>query len=144
VGNSPIHHRDPSGLFCISVSLYEGIGGGVQTCFSSEGASVCGEVGFGLGGGAGIDSGGLAKDGGAIGLEAAAKCGPIGFGAEGSLSTRGCLKGNIFTPLGPVKLSDDKIGLKPNVWGELPKAKISGNCSATGKLYGKICKQEKF
>jgi RHS repeat-associated protein len=89
VSNSPIHHRDPSGLFCISVTLYDGIGGGVQTCFTSEGASVCLEAGFGLGGGAGIDSGGLAKDGGAIGLEAAAKCGPIGLGAEGSLSTQG-------------------------------------------------------
>jgi hypothetical protein len=66
------------------------------------------------------------------------------FGSRGIIEHSGRLKGNIFTPLGPVKLSDDKISVKPNVWGELPKAKVSGNCSATGKLYGKICKQEKF
>jgi RHS repeat-associated protein len=144
VGNSPIQYRDPSGHFCISVSLYEGIGGGVQSCFTSEGASVCGEVGFGMGGGAGVDSGGLAKDGGTIGIEVGAKCGPVGFSSDISLDTDGCLKGKFTLPIGPVKLSDGKIGVKLDAAGEIPKAKIDANCSATGKLYGKFCHQEKW
>lgn len=79
VGNSPTAHRDPSGLFCISVTIYEGVGFGAQTCITTEGVSVCGEVGFGVGGGVGVDAGDLTKDGGKIGLELGGRCGPLKF-----------------------------------------------------------------
>lgn len=58
-GNSPISHRDPTGLFCVSVSVYDGIGGGFTSCSTKEGASACGEGGVGVGSTVAVDGGGL-------------------------------------------------------------------------------------
>jgi RHS repeat-associated protein len=48
-GNNPVVFRDPTGLFCIGGSAYDGVGGGGQFCLDSKGVSVCTELGFGLG-----------------------------------------------------------------------------------------------
>ena len=50
VGNDPIQYRDPLGLFCIGATAYAGVGGGVKFCMSFGGASLCSELGFGVGG----------------------------------------------------------------------------------------------
>jgi RHS repeat-associated protein len=144
VGNSPVSHRDPTGLFCVNVSLYDGIGFGVQTCLSSDGASICGEVGFGVGGGASVDSDGLAKDGGKIGVEGSLRCGVLVVGADITLDTDGCLKGGPLGQIGALKGKEGKVELKPSVWEGLPSQKLDAECSAAGKLYGKVCHQEKL
>jgi uncharacterized protein RhaS with RHS repeats len=71
VANNPVMGRDPWGLLCVTVTAYQGVGGGVTTCITDEGASVCGEVGFGVGASAGVDvGGGLEKTGTSIVAEA--------------------------------------------------------------------------
>ena len=143
--NSPIAHRDPSGLFCISATLYGGVGGGVQTCITSEGASVCGEVGFGIGGGAGVDNGDLEESGTEIGLEAAVKCGPLTLGGKVGLDSKGCLNFGLKGAVdeGPVS-ADSGGGVALNFEAATPDVKLSTKCAAQGKLYGKICTQGKF
>lgn len=50
VGNDPIQYRDPLGLFCFGATAYAGVGGGVKFCMAFGGASLCSELGFGVGG----------------------------------------------------------------------------------------------
>jgi RHS repeat-associated protein len=47
--DDPVDFSDPTGLFCVGGSAYEGIGGGAQLCFDDKGFSVCGELGLGVG-----------------------------------------------------------------------------------------------
>ncbi len=144
VGNNPISQRDPSGLLCLNVTLYDGIGGGAQTCIGREGVSVCLEVGFGLGGGASLDTDGIAKEGGKVGLELSGKCGPVSMGGEITLDTGGCLNYGPIAQVGPLKGKDGKNEFKPSVWGDLPSMKLDAKCTASGKLYGRVCHQEKW
>ena len=93
VGNSPLGNRDPLGLFCISVSVYEGLGGGVQSCFSLEGASVCGEAGAGLGSSVALDSGKIEDNGINLIGEITVATPFAKLGVEGSLDPlTGCVK----------------------------------------------------
>ncbi|MDH5300736.1 MAG: hypothetical protein OEW58_05170 [Gammaproteobacteria bacterium] len=55
VGNDPVNHTDPSGLFSVGGSLYDGVGGGLRLTIDSTGFKICGEVGFGIGGSLDID-----------------------------------------------------------------------------------------
>ena len=55
VGNNPISRRDPTGMFCVSASLYDGIGGGFATCIDGDGASFCAEAGVGIGASVDVD-----------------------------------------------------------------------------------------
>jgi RHS repeat-associated protein len=146
VGNDPINDRDPSGLFCISVSVYDGIGGGVQTCITEDGASVCGEVGFGIGASVGVDNGGVQKSGDQIGGELGVKCGPVKVGGKVSLDDTGCLKAEpvVEAELGPISLeANGDVKLKPEVENK-PKVKLSTDCALGGKIAGKVCTQGKF
>ena len=54
-GSDPISMRDPTGLFCIGATLYDGIGGGGQYCRKNGKSSICAEVGVGVGGGVEVD-----------------------------------------------------------------------------------------
>lgn len=80
VNNNPVQLRDPCGLFCIGASAYAGAGGGVQVCMSSDGMSVCGELGFGAG--AGLEMNpfqDLADNGFALEASAGIGMGPVGL-----------------------------------------------------------------
>ena len=57
---------------------------------------------------------------------------------------RGCLNYGPIAQVGPVKGKDGKNELKPSVWGDLPSMKLDAKCSASGKLYGRVCHQEKW
>ena len=144
VGNDPINLRDPLGLWCIGVSLYEGIGGGVQTCITSEGASFCGEVGFGVGVNVGIDNGGLEPPGSEIGVEGKAVFGGVG-GVGLNIKFDDC--GLSYTPageLGPITFDPSKGGLQPTIDGGPAWLLKNGKISAQAKLYGKVCTQGKW
>jgi RHS repeat-associated protein len=89
VSNNPVNLRDPSGLFCIGGSYFAGVGIGGQLCITGEGVSVCGEVGFGVGGGVEIAPfGGLAKTGTTIAAQAEATY--FGVGPSVGLSLDSC------------------------------------------------------
>jgi RHS repeat-associated protein len=78
VNSNPVLYRDPTGLFCVGGSLYEGIGGGAQVCLTKEGFSVCGELGFGLGGSVDVEPWGKLADNGVSGIaEVEVGVGPI-------------------------------------------------------------------
>lgn len=152
VGSSPVQHRDPTGLFCISVTGYSGVGGGVTTCITDEGASVCGEVGFGVGASAGVDSGGLDETGLSVVAEASLQAGPAKLGGGLSLDSSGCLKSSAKAQLGPVVFDGDpasgslkKAGLKLNV-EDSPAVKIGKNAKvkAQAKVAAKGCVQGKW
>jgi RHS repeat-associated protein len=137
--NSPVDHRDPSGLFCVSVTAYEGVGGGVGFCITEDGASVCAEVGFGVGASVGVDPGGdLEETGTQLVAELAFEVGPVEISAEVSLSG-GCLKATPKTKLGPVTIEPNKTGLDVEVEGA---PKIGGGAEA--KIAAKGCIQGKF
>jgi len=143
VGNNPVNNRDPSGLFCIGVSAYAGVGGGVQTCITEDGASVCGEVGFGVGVSVGVDNGGLEESGTQIGAEASVTCGPVEVGAAASLDSTGCVQAGLKGQLGPVTVEPGKVGLDIEVEGA-PEIKLKAKCHAEAKLAGKGCIQGKY
>ena len=144
VGNDPINLRDPLGLFCIGVSLYSGVGGGVQTCITEEGASFCGEVGFGVGVNVGVDNGGLEPPGSEIGVEGKAVFGGVG-GVGLNVKFDDC--GLSATPageLGPITFDPGKGGLQPTIDGGPEWLLRNGKVSAQAKLYGKVCTQGKW
>ncbi len=135
VSNDPVNLRDPSGLFCLGVELYGGYGGGVSVCFDGGDLSICGEVGFGVGGKIQADTGAVEHNGTKIGGELSAKC--LGFGSTVrlfSLDSAGCFKGFGLEKggLGPLQIeSKEKVG-----------ARTFGNplkCGIGGKFYGKWC-----
>jgi RHS repeat-associated protein len=47
--NDPVDLHDPTGLFCVGASAYEGVGGGAQVCVNNKGFSICAEAGVGVG-----------------------------------------------------------------------------------------------
>lgn len=144
--NNPIAYRDPTGLFCISATGYEGIGGGVGVCITSEGASVCGEVGFGVGVSVGVDvGGGLEKTGTQLLAEASYQVGIAKIGAGVSLDSGGCLSATGKGQIGPItaEVNDSgdlsKAGLDLDVEGA---PKIGGGAEA--KIAAKGCVQGKW
>jgi RHS repeat-associated protein len=166
-GSDPIDGRDPTGLFCIGGSAYDGVGAGLNICVSGDGVSVCEEVGFGFGGGIDISGGGLAQPGNDITFNLSAGCGPAGFGYDATLDhcgnfTHGA-KGKLKA--GPLSLSVDdsghiKLGAKASLDGgsigvdssgkvggsvdvEGPRSLkgFNGKCSISGKIAGVLCQR---
>jgi RHS repeat-associated protein len=139
VRNNPIGNRDPSGLFCVSVTLYEGVGGGVQTCITEDGASVCGEIGFGVGASVGADVGGdLEESGTSIVGELAYEYGGVEVGVGVSLDSGGCIKLTPKGQIGPITLEPGKAGLDLDVKGSKIGAGAEAKIAAKGCVKGKF------
>ena|GEM_PF-578160 len=153
VSNNPVNLRDPSGLFCIGGSYYAGVGIGGQLCITGDGVSLCGEVGFGVGGGVEISPfGGLADTGTKVGAQAEATymgVGPsVGLTLDncGSLKFEGALKAGPFSQsasydflkgkwdLGDLSVGGEKANMNDS-WLESFKPKVS----ASAKLFGQGC-----
>lgn len=100
-GSSPAGNVDPSGLFCLSASLYASVGGGASWCRKDGKTSGCIEGGVGVGGGVEVDPfGDTAKDGTWAQAELTGKYGPANATIGGELdldcfNSRGYLKGGI-------------------------------------------------
>src|SRR5262249_8135656 len=91
VENDPVNRRDPSGLIALglNVSAYSGVGGGARLRVTSQGMSVCLEVGFGAGIEVEANTDGLDREGTAVVVEGPARRGPAGVGAEVTLNDCG-------------------------------------------------------
>jgi RHS repeat-associated protein len=141
VGNDPQTLRDPTGLFCIGGSWYSGIGGGGQVCTTGNDLTVCLEVGFGVGGG--LDAtGGMPKDGSAVGVSASVKCGPVGLGIGVKLDSCGDLKFKGSGDLGPVGFQATPNGVQ--LTGGLGPVSASINSSGEVGVSGHIGAQDAF
>jgi hypothetical protein len=139
VGNNPLTLRDPTGLWCIEAVGYSGVGGGAKLCHSDEGTSLCVEVGFGLGGSLGLDSGDMELPGSEIEAELKAKCGPIGAGGKCKFDECG-LNCKPKGEIGPLKIEKDKAGINVRKISGA-KAVLEGTkCSLGGKLAGRVCR----
>jgi RHS repeat-associated protein len=140
VGNSPIKYRDPLGLICVNASLYQGFGGGVGFCIDDEGASVCAEVGLGVGASLEIDNKGeLEETGTELVGEISIGIGPGELGLGAALNDDGCFKLTPKAKLGPITYEPGKQGLKPELHGA---PKIAEGAEA--KVAAKGCVKGKF
>jgi YD repeat-containing protein len=88
--NDPINMIDPSGLLSLEGSAYGGFGGGGKLSITTEGISVCAEVGFGIGAGGSMDPfDDLESDSSTVFSEASAKVGPLSVGIKAELDDCG-------------------------------------------------------
>ncbi len=143
VGNNPVTQRDPLGLFCLEVSGYEGVGGGVSVCTDGQHVSLCGEVGFGVGLNIGANSGGVEESGAQLVLEATYEAGPFEGGFGASLDGTGCLKPVLKGRAGPVALEYGRNGIDkggPEDFRDLHGAPKIG-AGGEAKIAGKGCKK---
>jgi RHS repeat-associated protein len=103
VGNDPVNHTDPTGLFGVGVSAYDVLGGGIRLTIDSTGFKICGELGVGIGASLELDP--LEEVGDVstkVKLIGEVSLGPIGAGLELG-SSGGCLTLDPSVKLGPVK-----------------------------------------
>ncbi|WP_440116857.1 S-layer homology domain-containing protein [Paenibacillus sp. QZ-Y1] len=118
VNNSPILMRDPCGLFCIGASAYAGVGGGAQICVTSEGMSICGELGFGAGGGLEISPfGDLQPDHASVKATGSTKAGPVGLELGLEISNLDSECGNLVSPVANLSVGPVSIDLTDPIGG---------------------------
>jgi RHS repeat-associated protein len=140
VMGDPQNLTDPTGMFCVGGTFYEGIGGGLEYCIDSPwSASICFEVGVGLGGGIGLSNGSSTQSGAGFGAEAGGDCGGFGAGVSAEAYINDCLEA-----------SSDYCG-SAMAGGLTGKACVNGgtslswspvdvaNCSLGAKAYVKSC-----
>jgi RHS repeat-associated protein len=138
VGSDPVSQRDPTGLWCVGGSVYDGIGGGATICHTDEGTAVCFEVGFGIGIDGkvlspGVDNGALPPDGESIIAEAKANVPGFGVGISAELNNCGQVTPGASADLGVfnVNLNDGTVQAEPPVISE----------GASIKLAAKVCRR---
>jgi RHS repeat-associated protein len=136
VNNNPVNLRDPLGLFCIGASAYLLIGGGAEICYDDGDFSVCGELGFGVGAKAQLNSGGVADNGSELFSEAKAKCGPLGLGVRASVDDEGCVNVKLKAELGSLTADTGKVGVKKKLDSD---SSASPGCGIQGKFGFKVC-----
>jgi RHS repeat-associated protein len=109
--NDPVNRRDPTGLFCVSYGGYARLGMEFGLCVTGDGMSICGEAGFGLGGGIGIDPfGGLAAEELFLNAEVTGSVGVASGGYAGHWGTCGSSHGP-RCQLGAVNFCERKANL---------------------------------
>ena len=145
--NDPIHRKDPTGADEVSFAIFAGVGGGVSFSWSDwmRDASICFEVGFGLGGGGGYNMGAqAARSGENLIVAAQAACGDIiGLGSEAVLDDCGRL--NDKTTISFAGTDYDITG-ESAAWsvGDVPEIEAKKgklNCKGQVKLSGQVCRQ---
>ncbi|WP_370327974.1 RHS repeat-associated core domain-containing protein [Euzebya sp.] len=152
VGGDPVARRDPTGLICFGFSAYGGVGGGISLCLDSDAVSLCGEVGFGAGGGFALSNEGAQDDGTAIYVEGGVECGPAAGTGHVRLDSCGRLDGRFQGQLGPlggqtsVDLSTGEVvgtNISANALGsENAIADVvtrSARCRLGGRVAGEVC-----
>ncbi|PZD95350.1 hypothetical protein DNH61_12470 [Paenibacillus sambharensis] len=160
VNNNPVQLRDPCGMFCVGGSAYAGAGGGAQACFTDEGMSVCGELGFGAGGGLEVSpSGDLAPNSASVEASVKGGVGPVSGKIGGKMERNfdtDCVSGGGIAEIGigPVTIDFTDPG-NTNIggdWNDLNKslpdvvkdsmADLSLKAEASAK--GKVCGQYRW
>ncbi|MDP2673555.1 MAG: RHS repeat-associated core domain-containing protein [Dehalococcoidia bacterium] len=140
VNSNPVNLRDPSGLWCIGGSFYAGLGLGGQICHTSEGTSVCVEMGVGVGGGVSAGGGGLAPSGPGVVAEASASCAGVGVGVGVTINECGVAPA-LSVGAGPVSFtaSSDGAGVSYGV-PEAPYVE-AGKCQVAAKVAYTACER---
>ena len=109
--NDPVNRRDPTGLFCVSYGGFAIVGMEFGLCVTGDGFSICGEAGFGLGGGLGVDPfGGLAAEELFLNAELTGNVGVASGGYAGHWGTCGSSHGP-RCQLGSVNFCERKANL---------------------------------
>jgi len=130
VDNDPVDRRDPSGLWCIGVGAYVGLGAGGQYCSTDKGWSLCAEAGFGIGESLEYTT---TPEAGAF-QDPNAK----GFGlADDILDTTGELKGGCGPVQAGIGFSIDRCG-KGNCSGYLSLLQINCGTGDANLNYGAL------
>ncbi|MEM6925633.1 MAG: RHS repeat-associated core domain-containing protein [Myxococcota bacterium] len=81
--NDPVTFSDPYGLFSVGGSFYEGFGGGIDITVTGDGIGVCGNLGFGFGGGVSLDPfSGLPDPGLSLRTQITGGVGPVAISAN--------------------------------------------------------------
>jgi hypothetical protein len=105
-------------MFSVEFTAYAGIGAGAKLSFNSEGVSLCGEVGFGVGGGLEVNPfADIEKDGNTLKAEAGVAFGPAGLGGEISLDDCGRIGKKFKGNFGPFQIDTEEglvIGGEPD------------------------------
>lgn len=142
VGNNPINLKDPTGLFCMGFSAYEGVGGGAKLCSDEKGMTICAEVGVGLGASIDVEPIGNGGNKGTLIAEVVGECGPISGGLGVQMNHCGQVsvqpKCGIADELGfSAQLCETKVsqGLK------LPTEAKVGRCGVQGKFAYELCRR---
>jgi RHS repeat-associated protein len=111
--NDPVNRRDPTGLFCISYGAFAIVGMEFGLCITGDGVSVCGEAGFGMGGGISLDPfGGLADEELFLNAEVTGSVAVASGGYAGHWGTCGSSHGP-RCQLGTVNFCEAKVNLEP-------------------------------
>ncbi len=153
VGNNPVSFVDRTGMVSFELTGYAGFGGGIKLAITWDGISACGEMGFGVGGGASVDPfGEIDRSGTTLMAEASATAGPIGAGIKHTLDDCGALKTEAKACVGPFCAKGDKdyltgeTGIGAEVGGdtdysvmELLKATRPKKFGAEAKIAGQLC-----
>lgn len=144
VGNDPINHRDPLGLWCVSASLYIGFGAGGETCCKNGTCSYCGEAGLGLTGGAGVNNGGAKESGADVSATYEVGCGPVtadnGCGYSPKCGWT-CKTPSLKTPIANVDLGTGEVTNNLSPFSVSPASSSNGKCGLTGKIALRNCEQ---
>jgi RHS repeat-associated protein len=144
VRNDPASLRDPTGLFCVGGSIYEGAGFGFQLCYAGGGLSVCGEAGGGFGGGLDVDPfRGLAAAGNDLVGEAGLKCGLAKLTVSAKLDHCGDVTINGKRQVGEdIRVNPDEPGV--TLFPVKGKGVFNGSCSLSAKIAGRSCVQPEW
>ncbi len=139
VGNDPASLRDPSGLICIGMSGYLGIGGGFSLCADGNGVGACAELGVGLSGGVEADLTGSPENSDVGFAEANLKVGPAGVTVGGEWDDCGNWKAGVSVAAGPVSAggSYGSAGLQGQV-------KVGAGLEVGAKAGVKSCRSFSF
>ena len=131
--------RDPSGLVCVGVSGYAGIGGGFSLCADGNGVGACAELGVGLSGGVEADLTGSPENSDVGFAEANLKVGPAGVTVGGEWDDCGNWKAGVSVAAGPVSVggSYGSAGLQGQV-------KVGAGLEVGAKAGVKSCRSFSF
>jgi RHS repeat-associated protein len=157
VGNDPVNRADPAGLYSIGLSAYKGIGGGISLAFTSEGFSVCGEVGvgveaslefnpeagleaprYGLFGEAELDMGGIASA--SLQMEHVIPCAP---GSKPTTPGRRDLKFKPEICITYLCAEGSEVKASGDPWKEF-KPKLEPGFGFGGKVGARVCNQVRW
>jgi len=156
-GNDPTSAVDPSGLWSVEASAYEGIGGGFKFSKTDEGFSLCAEAGFGVGEEVEVEPNGeLERDRNVTVAKLSLGVGPLTEvelsteleGCDGDLDTTSKVKGCWLMYCqeggGDHSVHTDPGEAAKHIEDGLGKGLRDNRLKVEGKLAGKFCQQVRW
>jgi RHS repeat-associated protein len=138
--NAPSDRRDPSGLWSVGGSFYEGIGGGASVQYADGSFGFCIEAGVGVGAGVELDPMAEPADSDSMSAEVGASAGFHGITA--AIEASDCpeevtdfhVKASLKATAGPLSVAvDSDKGITPTASTDIPKAEVGIGAKAAYK-----------